>query len=99
MLDQINQNPYFCCFEILSLFFGIFFLFLIIVLGVLFYFILYSYSLQEKRLLLIDNFFTYVNICQCKLLKLKTTTYGSLLKVTLTHAQYRDNNKHIISLP
>ena len=36
MLDQINQNPYFGCFEILSLFFGILFLFPIIVSGVLF---------------------------------------------------------------
>ena len=34
VLNQINQNPYFVCFEILSLIFGILFLFLIIVLGV-----------------------------------------------------------------
>ena len=40
MLDQINQNLYFGCFEILSLCFGILFLFPIIVLGVLFSFIL-----------------------------------------------------------
>ena len=39
VLNQINQNPYFGCFEILSLFFGILFLFPIIVLK--FYFISY----------------------------------------------------------
>ena len=39
-LYQINKNPYFGCFEILSLLFWILFLFLIIVLGVLFSFIL-----------------------------------------------------------
>ena len=44
-LNQINQNPYFGCFEILSLFFGILFLFPIIVLGVLFYFLLLFWEL------------------------------------------------------
>ena len=39
-LDQMNQNPYFGCFEILSLFFEILFLFPIIVLGALFFFLL-----------------------------------------------------------
>ena len=38
------------------------------------------------------KFFTYVNISHCKLLKLKTTTYMSLLKVTLTEVQFRGNN-------
>ena len=28
-------------------------------------------ALQEKRLLLKDDFFTYVNICHCNLIKLK----------------------------
>ena len=39
-LDQINKNPYFGCFKILSLYFGILFLFPVIVLGVLFSFLL-----------------------------------------------------------
>ena len=38
--NKINQNPYFGCFEILSLFYGILFLFSIIVLGVLSSFLL-----------------------------------------------------------
>ena len=45
MLDQINQNPYFGCFEILSLFFKILFLFPIIVLGVLFSFLLLFWNI------------------------------------------------------
>ena len=43
-----------------------------------------------------DNFFTYVNISHCKLLILKTTTYMSLLDVTLTNVQFRGNSIDII---
>ena len=43
-----------------------------------------------------DNFFTYVNISHCKLLILKTTTYMSLLDVTLTEVQFRGNSIDII---
>ena len=49
-------------------------------------------SLQEKRFSLTNNFFTYVNISHCKLLKLKTTTYMSLLKAILIEVQFQDNN-------
>ena len=44
-LNQINQNLYVGCFEILSLFFGILFLFPIIVLGVLYSFLLLFWDL------------------------------------------------------
>ena len=43
-----------------------------------------------------DNFFTYVNISHCKLLILKTTTFMSLLDVTLTEVQFRGNSIDII---
>ena len=43
-----------------------------------------------------NNFLTYVNISHCKLLILKTTTYMSLLDVTLTEVQFRGNSIDII---
>ena len=45
-----------------------------------------------RKFLMTDNFFTYVNISHCKLLILKTTTYMSLLDVTLIEVQFRGNS-------
>ena len=53
VLNQMNQNLYFGCFEILSLFFEILFLFPIIVLGVLFFFLLLFWNIILFPIILI----------------------------------------------